>query len=159
MKIAKNTVVTMDYTLTDEEGEILDSSNGGEPLVFLSGHGNIIAGLEAVLQGQAKGDKLDVTVKPEDAYGEYSSELVAKVPKAHIQADGEIAAGAHFQVDTPEGPMIYTVTHVDGDDVTLDGNHPLAGETLNFKVEVVDVREASEEEVTAGHIQSPESAH
>ena len=159
MKIAKNTVVTMDYTLTDEEGEILDSSSGSEPLVFLSGHGNIIAGLEEALQGQEKGGKLDVTVKPEDGYGEYSSELVAKVPKSQIQADGEISVGAHFQVDTPEGPMIYTVTHLDGDDVTLDGNHPLAGETLKFKVEIKDVREASAEEIAAGHIHSADCNH
>ena len=159
MKIAKNTVVTMDYTLSDEEGEVIDSSSGNEPLVFLSGHGNIIAGLEEALQGQGKGDKLDVTVKPEDAYGEYSSELVANVPRSQIQADDEIAEGAHFQVETPEGPMIYTVTHLDGDQVTLDGNHPLAGETLNFKVEIMDVRAASDEEVASGHIHSDNCSH
>lgn len=159
MKIAKNTVVTMDYTLSDAEGEVLDTSAGSDPLVFLSGHGNIIAGLEKALQGGVKGDKLDVTVKPEDAYGEYISELVAKVPRTQIQADGEISEGAHFQVETPDGPMIYTVTHLDGDDVTLDGNHPLAGETLNFKVEIKDVREASSDEISAGHIHGPDNSH
>lgn len=149
--IANNTVVQFNYTLTDEEGKIIDQSHG-EPLAYLHGHHNIISGLEQALEGKEVGDKLIVTVEPEDAYGEYIAEAVQEVPRTNFQGVDNIEAGMQFQSQTEDGQvMLVTVKDVTDDMVVVDGNHPLAGQTLNFDVEIVYVRDASADEIAHGH--------
>jgi FKBP-type peptidyl-prolyl cis-trans isomerase SlyD len=152
MIIEKDRVVTLDYVLKDDGGEILDRSADDEPLAYLHGRGNIIPGLERELEGKAEGDSLSVTVKAEDAYGAYSEELVAEIPKANFGDAGEISVGMQFEAHEGDSVHLVTVTAVDGDKVTVDGNHPLAGQTLHFQVSVVQVREATAQELTHGHI-------
>ncbi|MDP3979547.1 MAG: peptidylprolyl isomerase [Pseudomonas sp.] len=153
MLIAPNKAVSIDYTLTNDAGEVIDSSAGGAPLVYLQGAGNIIAGLEKALLGKQAGDELDVSVEPEEAYGEYSAELVATLNRSMFEGVDELEVGMQFHASGPDGSMqIVTVRDLDGDDVIVDGNHPLAGQRLNFKVKVVEVRDASEEEVAHGHV-------
>ena len=152
MQITENTVVSMHYTLTDEQGQELDSSVGQEPLVFLSGAQNIIDGLDNALQGKTAGEKLEVSVAPEDGYGAVHEELIQKVPADNFQGVDDIQVGMQFMAQTPGGEQPVTVIALEDDGVMLDGNHPLAGKTLNFSVEIVDVREASAEELEHGHV-------
>lgn len=154
MVIEKNKVVSIAYVLKDESGETLDSSGSGDPLVYLHGHSNIIPGLERELEGKKAGDKVSAVVKPADAYGEYDKEMVAKVPKASFEGTDDLAIGMQFEAHDPSGVRIVTVTDIEGDTVTVDANHPLAGVTLHFEVSIADVREASPEELKAGHIHS-----
>ncbi|MDO9616862.1 MAG: peptidylprolyl isomerase [Pseudomonas sp.] len=160
MLIAPNKAVSIDYTLTNDAGEVIDSSAGGAPLVYLQGAGNIIAGLEKALLGKQVGDELDVTVEPEDAYGEYSAELVATLNRSMFEGVDEMEVGMQFHASGPDGSMqIVTVRDLEGDDVIVDGNHPLAGQRLSFKVKVVDIRDASEEEVAHGHVHGEGGHH
>ena len=153
MLIANQHVVAIDYTLSNDAGEVIDSSAGAEPLVYLHGAGNIIAGLESALAGKAVGDELEVSIEPEDAYGEYSAELITNLGREMFEGVEELEVGMQFHASAPDGGMqIVTIRDVDGDQVTIDGNHPLAGQQLNFKVKVVSVRAASEEEVAHGHV-------
>ena len=153
MTIAANKAVSIEYTLTNDDGDVIDSSTGGAPLVYLQGAGNIIPGLEKALDGKAVGDELNVTVEPEDAYGEYSAELVSTLNRSMFEGVDVLEVGMQFHASAPDGQMqIVTIRDLDGDDVTVDGNHPLAGQRLNFKVKVVAVRDASEEEVAHGHV-------
>jgi FKBP-type peptidyl-prolyl cis-trans isomerase SlyD len=149
--------VLIHYTLKDKTGEVLDSSEGKDPLAFIQGIGNIIIGLEDSLKGKAVGDKVNTTVTPEKGYGERSDENIHKVPLSGFEADGDekLVAGMQVRVETNDGINIADVTSIDGDEVTLDLNHPLAGETLHFDVEVVDIREASKEELEHGHAHGP----
>ncbi|MDO4426764.1 MAG: peptidylprolyl isomerase [Moraxella sp.] len=149
--IANDTVVLFNYTLTNAKGETLDASQG-TPLAYLHGHHNIIPGLESQLAGKSVGDKLVVTVAPEDAYGEYLAEAVQEVPRANFQGVDNIEAGMQFQTQTEDGHvMLVTVKDVTDDVVIVDGNHPLAGETLTFDVEIVEVRAATADEIAHGH--------
>lgn len=159
MQVAERTVVSILYTLTNDKGEILDASKGGEPLVYLHGHGNIISGLESALVGKAVGDKLNVRVAPADAYGERNDTMIQQVPKRAFQGVKDISVGMRFQAQGPNGPTSVTITRVIGDMVTVDGNHPLAGEHLNFAVEITDVREASFEEMQHGHVHGAGGHH
>lgn len=152
MQIAQNTVVAFHYTLTNEAGEVLDSSEGREPLTYLHGAGNIIPGLEKQLEGRSAGDKLQANVSPEEGYGEVQPQLVQEVSRESFQGVDSIEPGMQFQAQTDGGPLMVTITKVEGDTVTVDGNHPLAGQVLNFDVEIADVREASEEEAEHGHV-------
>jgi len=153
MTIAANKAVSIEYTLTNDAGEVIDSSAGGAPLVYLQGAGNIIPGLEKALEGKAVGDELKVTVEPQDAYGEYSAELVSTLSSKMFEGVDTLEVGMQFHASAPDGQMqIVTIRDLDGDDVTVDGNHPLAGQRLTFEVKVVDVRDASEEEVAHGHV-------
>ncbi|MFO8044429.1 MAG: peptidylprolyl isomerase [Halomonas sp.] len=152
MLIAQNSVVAFHYTLTNETGEVLDSSEGREPLTYLHGAGNIIPGLEKELEGRQAGDKLSAVVAPGEGYGEKQEQLVQEVPRDAFQGVEGIEPGMQFQAQTQGGPLMVTVTSVEGDTVTVDGNHPLAGQTLNFAVEIASVREASEEEIEHGHV-------
>lgn len=153
MLIADQHVVAIDYTLSNEAGEVIDSSAGAEPLVYLHGASNIIAGLEKALTGKAVGDELEVSIEPEDAYGEYSAELITTLGREMFEGVDELQVGMQFHASAPDGGMqIVTVRDIDGDDVTIDGNHPLAGQQLNFKVQVVSIRAASAEEVAHGHV-------
>ncbi|MCW8919531.1 MAG: peptidylprolyl isomerase [Gammaproteobacteria bacterium] len=156
MQISANMVVSIDYTLTDDQGTVIDSSEGRDPLAYIQGVGNIIPGLERALEGKAKGDSLKVTIPPKDGYGERSDELTQQVPKHLFEGDTEIEAGMQFQTMSEHGPQVVTVVAVDDEHVTVDANHPLAGENLNFDVTVVDIRPASEEELEHGHVHGPE---
>ena len=153
MTIAANKAVSIEYTLTNDDGDVIDSSTGGAPLVYLQGAGNIIPGLEKALEGKAVGEELTVTVEPEDAYGEYSAELVSTLSASMFEGVDQLEVGMQFHASAPDGQMqIVTIRDLDGDDVTVDGNHPLAGQRLTFQVKVVAVRDASEEEVAHGHV-------
>ncbi|ALM51872.1 peptidylprolyl isomerase [Halomonas huangheensis] len=156
MQIAQNSVVAFHYTLTNDAGEVLDSSEGREPLTYLHGAGNIIPGLEKELEGKTTGDKLTANVSPAEGYGEVQEQLVQEVPRDAFQGVESIESGMQFQAQTQGGPLMVTVTKVEGDTVTVDGNHPLAGQNLNFDVEVTEVREASQEEIEHGHVHGPE---
>ncbi|MCY1287557.1 FKBP-type peptidyl-prolyl cis-trans isomerase SlyD [compost metagenome] len=160
MLIAANKAVSIDYTLTNDAGEVIDSSAGGAPLVYLHGAGNIIVGLEKALVGKQAGDELDVSIEPEEAYGEYSAELVSTLNRSLFEGVDVLEVGMQFHASAPNGGMqIVTIRDIDGDDITVDGNHPLAGQRLNFKVKVVNVREASAEEIAHGHIHGEGGHH
>jgi len=152
MKITKNTVVSLDYTLKNNDGTVLDSSAGREPLVYLHGVGALIPGLENKLEGLEANAALNVTIQPEDGYGKRSEELIHKVSKAGFQGDEEMQVGMQVQLDTENGPMIATIAGIEGEEVTLDLNHPLADEILHFDVEIKDVRNATEDEISHGHV-------
>ncbi|EIE1227005.1 peptidylprolyl isomerase [Vibrio vulnificus] len=152
MKIEKNVVVSLAYQVKLEDGIVVDSSTTDAPLDYLHGHNNLITGLENELEGKAAGDKFTVTVAPEDAYGEHNDALVQRVPAEVFQGVDQIEVGMRFLADTDQGPIPVEVTEVDGDEVVVDGNHMLAGQTLTFDVEVVAVREATAEEIEHGHI-------
>lgn len=151
MQITDNTAVSFHYTLTNNSGEQLDSSIGSEPLLYLHGAGNIIPGLEAALLGKQAGDKLNVSIEPEHAYGLIDENMVQVVSKKMFEGM-DVEIGMQFHADVSYGSGVITITGIDGDDVTIDGNHPLAGEHLNFDVEVVDVRPATADEIEHGHI-------
>ena len=151
--IGENLVVSMHYKLTDNDGTVIDSSEGAEPLTYLHGAGNIIPGLENALVGKVKGDALQVSVEPADAYGEIIPELIQTVEKAVFQDADTVEVGMMFEAEGPDGQaQRIIVKDVDGDQVTIDANHPLAGLALNFDVEIVDVRAATEEEADHGHV-------
>lgn len=152
MKNTENPVVSIHYTLTNKAGEKLDSSVGGEPLTYIHGAGNIIPGLEKALSETTVGDKLTVTVEPEDAYGHRNDEQTQTVGKEMFEGIDNIEVGMQFQADSSSGPAIVTVTEVNEDTITIDGNHPLAGEQLTFDVEVMEIRSATETEMEHGHI-------
>lgn len=159
MKIQDKNVVNIKYTLTDNDKNIIDKSEDGS-FAFLIGAGNIIPGLENALIGKAQGDKFDVSIDPTDAYGEYNKDLIHKVPRAQFPPDMDIEAGMQFQGQTPDGQMtVVKVTEVQGDDVFVDNNHPLAGVQLNFAVEVTGIREASATELEHGHVHDSNEHH
>jgi len=159
MQISENSVVSFHYTLTDSTGKVIDSSQGNEPLTYLHGVGQIVPGLENALVGKTAGDKLDVEVAAEDGYGEHQEFMVQQVPREAFQGVDVIEPGMQFQAQTPQGGMTVTVTAVDDATVTVDGNHPLAGQVLFFAVEVVSVREASAEEREHGHVHGAGGHH
>ncbi|MCD1654336.1 peptidylprolyl isomerase [Treponema zuelzerae] len=150
MTISKDSVVSIEYTLTDAENEVLDSSEGMGPLEYLHGHNNLIPGLERQLEGKKAGDSLKATVAPADAYGERADDLVVQVERSQFPDDVEITEGMQFEAGGPDGSRIVTVTAIDGDKITVDANHPLAGETLHFDVKVLSVREATDDEKANG---------
>ena len=159
MQIANDKVVSFDYTLTNDAGDVIDSSQGGEPLVYLHGGQNIIPGLECALEGKVSGDALTVKIEPADGYGEYNETLTQVVPASMFQGVESIEAGMQFQAETSDGMQVVRIASVDGDDVTIDGNHPLAGERLNFDVNVMEVRDASAEELEHGHVHGEGGCH
>ena len=218
MQIAANKAVSIDYTLTNDEGEVLDSSVGGAPLVYLHGAGNIIPGLEKALEGKQSGDEIKVTVEPEEAYGDFNAELIAVLGRNMFEGVDELEVGMQFHASGPDGSMqivtikalegdevtvepeeaygdfnaeliavlgrnmfegvdelevgmqfhasgpdgsmqIVTIKALEGDEVTVDGNHPLAGERLTFEVKVVEVRDAQDEEIAHGHVHGEGGHH
>ncbi|MBS1506558.1 MAG: peptidylprolyl isomerase [Bacteroidetes bacterium] len=155
MQISKHKVAAIHYTLTDNEGKVIDSSAGREPLLFIQGIGNLIPGMEEGLEGRKTGDKFSLKVSPEKGYGVKSEDLVQRVPRSAF-GDQKIEKGMQFQ--TNHGHVV-TVTNVGLSEITVDGNHPLAGVELNFDVEVMSIREASEEEIAHGHVHGPGGHH
>jgi FKBP-type peptidyl-prolyl cis-trans isomerase SlyD len=159
MQIGQDSVVTLHYTLTDDAGNTLDSSAGGEPLAYLHGNGNLIPGLERELDGKSAGEKLQVKVAPADGYGEYDKSLVQRVPRRAMKGIPDLRVGMQLHAQSPQGARAVTVTQIMGDMVTIDANHALAGKHLNFDVEIVDVRAATEEELSHGHVHGPGGHH
>lgn len=160
LEIADQRAVAIHYTLKNDAGEVLDSSEGMEPLVYLHGFGNIIPGLEDALLGKKVGDSLQVTVQPADGYGEMMNELRQVVPVDMFEGVDDIEVGQMFETQSQEGHiMLVTVTAIEDGQVTIDANHPLAGEVLHFDVTVEEVREASEDELEHGHIHGDSCNH
>lgn len=152
MQVADNMAVSIHYTLTNDDGEVLDTSIGDEALVYLHGGGNIISGLEKALHGKVAGDKFNVRIAPEDAYGELMEEMVQVISRDMFEGIDNIEVGMQFHADVSSGSGVVSVVNIEDDDITIDGNHPLAGLALTFDVEVIDVRAATEEEAAHGHI-------
>ena len=147
MCITKNRMVKIHYTLKDSDGTLIDSSSGLAPFEYLHGNGNLIPGLEAELEGKNPGDTFTVTVLPKDGYGEYDPKLHIEVPRDQFDNGSPLEVGMKFQAQTAGGPMTVTIQNITDKTVTVDGNHELAGKTLVFDVSVVDVREATDEEL------------
>ena len=150
MQVEKDKVVSIEYTLKDADGNVIDASNG-RPLAYLHGHGQIIPGLEKALEGRQVGDRITVTVPAAEGYGERIEQLVQQVPRQMFQGVDKIEVGMRFEAQSEQGVHSVEVTQVDGDMITVDGNHPLAGKDLNFEVEIVGIRDATEEELAHGH--------
>ncbi|MEE1068499.1 MAG: peptidylprolyl isomerase [Fibrobacteraceae bacterium] len=146
MQIAHQTVVQMHYTLKDDNGNTIDSSVGKEPLEYIQGLGMIVPGLEKAMVGKSVGDKFEVVVLPAEGYGEYNKGLVSEIPKTAFQGD-DVQVGMTFYAQTPNGILPIRILEVKEDKVTVDANHELAGKNLNFAIEVVSVRQATEKEL------------
>ena len=150
LTITENKVVTFEYTLKNESGEIIDSSINNTPITYIHGSGNIIPGLEDELEGKKVGDKFHASINPEDGYGVRHDDLIQKIDKERLSHLPNIEIGMQLQAYDEDGMQILTVVDISDSDVTLDGNHPLAGERLHFDVEITDMREATEEEIEFG---------
>lgn len=152
MQVANNMAVSIHYTLTNDEGEVIDSSIGSDALVYLHGTGNIISGLERELVGKSVGEQFTVRILAEDAYGEFMPERVQVIPRSMFEGIDHLEVGMQFHADVSAGPGIVAIVDIDGDDITIDGNHPLAGVPLTFDVEIVEIRPATAEELDHGHV-------
>ncbi|MFV1997520.1 MAG: peptidylprolyl isomerase [Acidiferrobacterales bacterium] len=153
MEIRKHAVVTIDFELKDDDGNVLDSSEGGAPLHYLHGAKNIIEGLEKALEGKKTGDAVSVALSPEEGYGVHDDDRIQPVPKDMFEDQGQVKVGEQFTAQGPEGEQLtVTIAEVTDDKVVVDGNHPLAGMNLNFEVEIKQVREATKEELDHGHV-------
>jgi len=156
MTISQHKVVTIHYKVADAVSEeVIDSSEGGEPMTYLHGAQNIIPGLEQALEGKVVGDEVEVTVEAADAYGERSDDRIQQVPMEAFQEMEKIEPGMVVTAETEQGPVNLVVTEVDEATVTVDANHPLAGKSLKFEVKIESIRDASEEEVAHGHVHGP----
>ena len=156
MTVEKDTVVTMDYSLTDEEGTLLDTSEGRGPLSYIHGKGNIIPGLENALEGKEQGERVEAVVPPAEAYGERDEERIVSVPRDRFSGVDTIEPGMQLQAQVDGQTQILTVQEAGEENVTVDANHPLAGKTLKFEVEIREVREANEQEKAEGRVQEEE---
>lgn len=159
MQISSGKVVLIDYTLTDENQQTLDTSQGGEPLAYLHGNGQIIPGLEKALEGKSAGESLQVKIAPAEGYGVRDESKIAVISRAKIQGIKDLREGMQLQARGEQGGQVVTVTKIEGDNVTLDANHPLAGATLNFDVAIREIRDATEEEIAHGHVHGPGGHH
>ena len=159
MNIRNGAVVTMHYVLKDDTGQVIDASAEGEPLSYLHGHGNLVPGLERELEGKSAGDKLKVKVPAADGYGERDDRLIQRIPRRTLRGIAQVRVGMRLTAQTQQGPRPVTVTQIAGDLITIDGNHPLAGQNLNFEIEVSDVRESTAEELAHGHVHGPGDHH
>ena len=159
MQIAKNKVVTIDYTLTDTQGTVLDRSSEGHPLTFIQGIGSLIPGLEAALEGKSAGDRLNVRISPDEGYGPRDEKLMQTIPRDLFKAVGELKPGMQFEAQSDRGAQVFTIVRIEGTKVTVDSNHPLAGVTLHFDVTIREVREAAAEELQHGHAHGPDTHH
>ncbi len=158
MIISNNSVVTLHYTVSTEDGTELDSSFGQDPLVFMQGTGFLIPGLDDALIGKAPGDKFDIDVDAENAYGERIDQLVQDVPRAMFEGM-DVEVGMSFRATTDQGEQSVIIIETNDEFVVVDGNHPLAGMNLSFEVEVLDVRDATADELEHGHVHGPECNH
>jgi len=147
MQIAKDKVVTINYSLKDDEGKLLDASTKTDPLQYVHGNGNLLTKLEEALEGKNPGDKISVLILAKDGYGEYDEKLIVEVPRSQFDTSVPIEVGMKFQAETPMGPQIVTVEKTTDESITINGNHELAGKNLHFDIEVMEVRDATEEEL------------
>jgi FKBP-type peptidyl-prolyl cis-trans isomerase SlyD len=154
MKVEKDKVVSIHYKLTINDGEVVDSSEGKEPLAYIHGNGHLIPGLEEDLDGKEAGYKNNVKVTPEKGYGERHEEMIQTLDKSQF-GENEVEVGMKFNAQGAQGPQVVTITKVEGSEVTIDGNHELAGVTLNFDVEIVEVRDSNPDELEHGHVHGP----
>ncbi len=152
MQVSEKMAVSIHYTLTNSTGEKLDSTQGEDPMVYLHGAGQIISGLEDVLKGKRVGDKLNTTIAPAEAYGEFREDMIQVVPLTMFEGIDKVEVGMQFHADASHGVNVVTITKIDGDQATVDGNHPMAGQALTFEVEVMDIRSATEDELSHQHI-------
>ncbi len=152
MKASRGKVVRMHYVLRDDAGSVLDSSRNGRPLEYLHGRGNIVPGLERALEGAEAGHAAKVVVAPKDGYGDRDPEQVFLAARGQFPPDMKLRKGMEVHADSPEGPVTFTVVEVRPDGAVLDGNHPLAGKTLHFDLEVMEIRDATREELDHGHV-------
>ena len=153
MKVGKDKVVLMHYTLKNDAGDVIDSSDGADPLPFLQGHGNIIPGLESALEGSKVGDKLEVSIKPEEGYGVRMKDAIQEIPSSALKGVDEVKVGMQLQSEDKDGnAFLVSVTKIEDDKITVDGNHPLAGQTLHFSVSIESIRKAEAEELSHGHV-------
>ena len=159
MQVQKNKVVGIDYKLTDGSGKMIDSSKDHGPLYYIQGVGSLIPGLENALEGKTSGTNLTVTIPAKDGYGERNDSLCQSVPRAQFETEEGLELGMQFEVETEQGELVVTVTKIDGDLVTVDGNHPLAGMDLTFDVTIKEIREASAEELAHGHVHGEHGHH
>jgi FKBP-type peptidyl-prolyl cis-trans isomerase SlyD len=159
MKAGKNTVVSLDYTLKNNAGHVMDSSERHDPLVYLHGAGFLIPGLEQEIDGMEKGQAKTVVVQPEHGYGIRQDELLYVVSKSGFQGEEEMVVGMQVELDTDNGPALAFISNIEGDNVTLDLNHPLAGEVLTFDIKIADIREATADEIDHGHVHGPHGHH
>jgi len=159
MTIQNDKVVLMNYTLTNDNGDILDTSNGREPLAYIQGHQNIIPGLEKEMSGKKVGDKFKAVVQPEEGYGKFNPALLQQIDRSVFQGTDELAVGMQFQAQLENGPIIMTITNIDGNNITVDGNHALADQVLTFDVEVVEIRDATAEELEHKHVHGTGGHH
>jgi len=159
MTIDSGSVVLFDYTLTDDEKDIIDSSKEGGPLAYLHGEGQIVKGLEKAMTGKKAGDTFSVTVTPEEGYGLPDPEKIAVVTADQIEGGEDLEEGMQLEASNEEGEQIVVVSKIEGNKVTLDGNHPLAGITLHFDITIREVRSATAEEIAHGHVHGPGGHH
>lgn len=159
MVVQKNTVVSIHYTLTNDSGDVVDSSIDHTPLDYIQGLGHIVPGLEKALEGKSVGDKFKVVVSPEEGYGVRDEEMMDRIPLSSFPDVETVEAGMEFFADGPNGPVSITITAVEGDEALVDGNHPLAGQNLNFEIEVMGVRAATSLEVEHGHAHGDDDEH
>jgi FKBP-type peptidyl-prolyl cis-trans isomerase SlyD len=159
MQVQKNKVVAIDYKLTDSKGAMIDSSESHGPLTYIQGIGNLIPGLEKELEGKKAGDNIKVKIDAKDGYGERNDSLCQTVPRAQFESTEALEVGMQFEVETEQGELVVSVTKIDGDNVTVDGNHPLAGVELHFDVTIKSIRDASAEEIAHGHVHGEGGHH
>lgn len=155
MNVERGRVVRLHYTLRDETGATIESSRPGAPLDYLHGSGQLISGLERRIEGAAPGYVTTVTVPAGEAYGEHDPRGVIRAPRSTLPDGMDVAQGVEIQAETPDGPLSFMVVAVEGDEVVLDANHPMAGKTLTFDVEILEVRAATEDEIAHGHVHGP----
>ncbi len=151
MQITKQSITSLEFSLSDDDGRLIDNSEKSGPLVYMHGTGGLFPALESKLEGKSAGDTLVARIAPEEAYGQRDEKRVQSVPRSHLPADMEIEVGMQFQSQSIEGMVVMTVANIDGDTIQLDGNHPFAGVALNFDLKIVEVREATAEELQHGH--------
>lgn len=159
MQIAKNKVVSIDYTLTNAKGEVLDKSSKGHPLMFIQGQGQLIPGLEKQLEGKTAGTTFKASIPAKDAYGTRDEELMQKIPKDNFAEIPDLKIGMELEAESDDGVRVITVVGIEGESVIVDGNHPLAGMDLTFDVTVVGVRDATADELSHGHAHGPGGHH
>jgi FKBP-type peptidyl-prolyl cis-trans isomerase SlyD len=158
--IQQGSVVSLSYVLTDPDGNEIDRSDSDEPFTYLHGYGQIVPGLEMALMGLSSGAKKQVIIPPSEGYGDLEQELRTVVQRDQLPNDATIEVGMRFMADQSDGEsLVFTVVQVENDQIHLDGNHPLAGVTLHFDVEVLEVRPATAEEISHGHAHGPGGHH
>jgi FKBP-type peptidyl-prolyl cis-trans isomerase SlyD len=155
MTITHGSVVLFDYTLTDQEKEVIDSSSEGGPLAYLHGEGQIVKGLEKAMEGRKAGDALQIMVSPSEGYGLHDPSKIVVVPTDEIEGGDELEVGMQLETESDEGEQTVVISMIEGNNVTIDGNHPLAGMPLHFDIKIREVRAATKEEIEHGHVHGP----